>query len=165
MVIDPLKVHPKEAAKDYSLVKALVKYLEQERVALHRIAEAMGRMPPLQRESDAVGHIEKIVALRQKKLIEALQHLKPEVEKAHRRVLAAGLVKGGATRTGKQLKQQKTGVEFASAACADCDMELRTGSYVATCNHCNIKFHSACISPMFQCGKCNADLSQFQAAY
>ncbi|MDP6364117.1 MAG: hypothetical protein QF366_02135 [Candidatus Poseidoniia archaeon] len=165
MTRDPLHLTKKEATRGYNLMKALLKWVEQERGSLHRIAEELGKMPPLQRESDAVGHIEKIVALRQKKLIEALQHLKPEVEKAHRRVLAAGLVKGGATRTGKQLKQQKTGVEFASAACADCDMELRTGSYVATCNHCNIKFHSACISPMFQCGKCNADLSQFQAAY
>ncbi len=44
MVIDPLKVHPKEAAKDYSLVKALVKYLEQERIALHRIAKAQSKI-------------------------------------------------------------------------------------------------------------------------
>lgn len=165
MTSDPLCLTAKEATRGYNLMKALLKWVEQERSSLHRIAEELGKMPPLQRESDAVGHIEKIVALRQQKLIEALQHLKPEVEKAHRRVLAAGLVKGGATRTGKQLKQQKTGVEFASAACADCEMELRTGSYVATCNHCNIKFHSACISPMFQCGQCNSDLSQFQAAY
>ena len=165
MTRDPLCLTTKEAIRGYNLMKALLKWVEQERASLHHIAEEMGKMPPLQRESDAVGRIEKIVAVRQKKLIEALQHLKPEVEKAHKRIQAAGLVKGGATRTGKQLKQQKTGVEFASVTCNDCEMELRTGSYVATCNHCNIKFHSACISPMFMCGKCNADLSQFQAAY
>ena len=165
MVIDPLKVHPKEAAKDYSLVKALVKYLEQERVALHRIAEAMGRMPPLQRESDAVGMIEKILTSRQKKLIEAQQHLQPLVDQARRRANAAGMTKGGTKRTGAQLKQQRTGIKFAIATCADCESVLKRGSYIATCNHCNIKFHSACISPMFLCGQCNADLSQFQAAY
>ena len=165
MVIDPLKVHPKEAAKDYSLVKALVKYLEQERIALHRIAETMGRMPPLQRESDAVGMIEKILTNRQKKLIEAQRHLQPLVDQARRRADAAGMTKGGTKRTGAQLKQQRTGIKFATAACADCESVLKRGSYVATCNHCNIKFHSACISPMFLCGQCNADLSQFQAAY
>ena len=165
MTRDPLCMTAKEATRGYNLMKALLKCVEQERASLHRIAEEMGKMPPLQRESDAVGHIEKIVALRQKKLIEALQHLRPEVEKAHKRIQAAGLVKGDATRTGKQLKQQKSGVEFASVTCNNCEMELRTGSYVATCNHCNLKFHSACISPMFMCGKCNSDLSQFQAAY
>ena len=165
MVIDPLKVHPKEAAKDYSLVKALVKYLKQEQAALHRIAEEMGRMPPLQRESDAVGRIEKIIASRQRRLIEAQQHLQPLVDQTRRRANAAGMTKGGAKRTGAQLKQQRTGIKFATAACADCESVLKRGSYVATCNHCNLKFHSACISPMFMCGKCNADLSQFQAAY
>ena len=165
MVIDPLKVHPKEAAKDYSLVKALVKYLEQERVALHRIAEAMGRMPPLQRESDAAGMIEKILAIRQKKLIEAQQHLQPLVKQARRRANAAGMTKGGTKRTGAQLKEQRTGVKFGSASCADCEKILKRGNRVATCNHCNIKFHTACISPMFLCGQCNADLSQFQAVY
>ena len=165
MVIDPLKVHPKEAAKDYSLVKALVKYLEQERVALHRIAEAMGRMPPLQRESDAAGMIEKILAIRQKKLIEAQQHLQPLVKQARRRANAAGMTKGGTKRTGAQLKEQRTGVKFGSASCADCEKMLKRGNRVATCNHCNIKFHTACISPMFLCGQCNADLSQFQAVY
>jgi len=165
MVIDPLKVHPKEAAKDYSLVKALVKYLEQERVALHRIAEAMGRMPPLQRESDAAGMIEKILAIRQKKLIEAQQHLQPLVKQARRRANAAGMTKGGTKRTGAQLKEQRTGVKFGSASCADCEKILKRGNRVATCNHCNVKFHTACISPMFLCGQCNADLSQFQAVY
>ena len=165
MVIDPLKVHPKEAAKDYSLVKALVKYLEQERVALHRIAEAMGRMPPLQRESDAAGMIEKILAIRQKKLIEAQQHLQPLVKQARRRANAAGMTKGGTKRTGAQLKEQRTGVKFGSASCADCEKMLKRGNRVATCNHCNIKFHIACISPMFLCMQCNADLSQFQAVY
>ena len=165
MTRDPLCLTTKEAIRGYNLMKALLKWVEQELASLHHIAEEMGKMPPLQRESDAVGRIEKIVAVRQKKLIEALQHLKPEVEKAHKRIQAAGLVKGGATRTGKQLKQQKSGVEFASVTCNNCEMELRTGSYVATCNHCNLKFHSACISPMFMCGKCNSDLSQFQAAY
>ncbi len=165
MTGDPLRQTPKDAIKSYSLIKALLKWVEQERASLHHIAEEMGKMPPLQRESDAVGRIEKIVAVRQKKLIEALQHLKPEVEKAHKRVQAAGLIKGGATRTGKQFKQQKSGIEFASVACNNCEIELRTGSSVATCNHCNIKFHSACITPMFMCRKCNADLSQFQAAY
>ena len=165
MVIDPLKVHPKEAAKDYSLVKALVKYLEQERVALHRIAEAMGRMPPLQRESDAAGMIEKILAIRQKKLIEAQQHLQPLVKQARRRANAAGMTKGGTKRTGAQLKEQRTGVKFGSASCADCEKMLKRGNRVATCNHCNVKFHTACISPMFLCGQCNADLSQFQAVY
>ena len=165
MVIDPLKVHPKEAAKDYSLVKALVKYLKQEQVALHRIAEEMGHMPPLQRESDAVGMIEKIVASRQRKLIEAQQHLQPLVDQARRRAKAAGMTKGGAKRTGAQLKQQRTGIKFATASCADCKSVLKRGSYIATCTHCNIKFHSACISPMFLCGQCNADLSQLQAAY
>ena len=165
MVIDPLKVHPKEAAKDYSLVKALVKYLEQERVALHRIAEAMGRMPPLQRESDAAGMIEKILASRQKKLIEAQQHLQPLVKQARRRANAAGMTKSGRKRTGAELKEQRTGVKFGSATCADCEKVLKRGNRVATCNHCNIKFHTACISPMFLCGQCNADLSQFQAVY
>ncbi len=165
MVIDPLKVHPKEAAKDYSLVKALVKYLEQERVALHRIAEAMGRMPPLQRESDAAGMIEKILAIRQKKLIEAQQHLQPLVKQARRRANAAGMTKGGTKRTGAQLKEQRTGVKFGSASCADCEKMLKRGNRVATCNHCNVRFHTACISPMFLCGQCNADLSQFQAVY
>ena len=165
MVIDPLKVHPKEAAKDYSLVKALVKYLEQERVALHRIAEAMGRMPPLQRESDAAGMIEKILASRQKKLIEAQQHLQPLVKQARRRANAAGMTKSGRKRTGAELKEQRTGVKFGSATCVDCKKVLKRGNRVATCNHCNIKFHTACISPMFLCGQCNADLSQFQAVY
>ena len=165
MVIDPLKVHPKEAAKDYSLVKALVKYLEQERIALHRIAEAMGRMPPLQRESDAAGMIEKILAIRQKKLIEAQQHLQPLVKQARRRANAAGMTKGGTKRTGAQLKEQRTGVKFGSASCADCEKMLKRGNRVATCNHCNVRFHTACISPMFLCGQCNADLSQFQAVY
>ena len=165
MVIDPLKVHPKEAAKDYSLVKALVKYLEQERVALHRIAEAMGRMPPLQRESDAAGMIEKILASRQKKLIEAQQHLQPLVKQARRRANAAGMTTSGRKRTGAELKEQRTGVKFGSATCADCENVLKRGNRVATCNHCNIKFHTACISPMFLCGQCNADLSQFQAVY
>ena len=165
MVIDPLKVHPKEAAKDYSLVKALVKYLEQERIALHRIAEAMGRMPPLQRESDAAGMIEKILASRQKKLIEAQQHLQPLVKQARRRANAAGMTKSGRKRTGAELKEQRTGVKFGSATCADCEKVLKRGNRVATCNHCNIKFHTVCISPMFLCGQCNADLSQFQAVY
>ena len=165
MVIDPLKVHPKEAAKDYSLVKALVKYLKQEQAALHRIAEEMGRMPPLQRESDAVGRIEKIIASRQRRLIEAQQHLQPLVDQTRRRANAAGMTKGGAKRTGAQLKQQRTGIKFATASCANCKSVLKRGSYIATCNHCNIKFHSACISPMFLCGQCNADLSQLQAAY
>ena len=165
MTRDPLHLTKKEAIRSYNLMKALLKWVEQERASLHHIAEEMGKMPPLQRESDAVGRIEKIVAVRQKKLIEALQHLKPEVKKAHKRVQKAGLVKGGATRTGKQLKQQKSGIEFASVTCNVCESELRTGSYVATCNHCNLKFHSACISPMFMCEKCNADLSQLQAAY
>ena len=165
MVIDPLKVHPKEAAKDYSLVKALVKYLKQEQAALHRIAEEMGRMPPLQRESDAVGRIEKIIASRQRRLIEAQQHLQPLVDQTRRRANAAGMTKGGAKRTGAQLKQQRTGIKFATASCADCKSVLKRGSYIATCTHCNIKFHSACISPMFLCGQCNADLSQLQAAY
>ncbi len=165
MVIDPLKVHPKEAAKDYSLVKALVKYLEQERVALHRIAEAMGRMPPLQRESDAVGMIEKILVSRQKKLIEAQQHLQPLVKQSRRRANAAGMTKGGTKRTSAELKEQRTGVKFGLAACTDCEKVLKRGNRVATCNHCNIKFHTACISPMFLCGQCNADLSQFQAVY
>mgnify|MGYP001171697491 CR=1 FL=1 len=165
MVIDPLKVHPKEAAKDYSLVKALVKYLEQERIALHRIAEAMGRMPPLQRESDAAGMIEKILASRQKKLIEAQRHLQPLVKQARRRANAAGMTKSGRKRTGAELKEQRTGVKFGSATCVDCEKVLKRGNRVATCNHCNIKFHTACISPMFLCGQCNADLSQFQAIY
>ena len=165
MVIDPLKVHPKEAAKDYSLVKALVKYLEQERIALHRLAEAMGRMPPLQRESDAAGMIEKILASRQKKLIEAQQHLQPLVKQARRRANAAGMTKSGRKRTGAELKEQRTGVKFGSASCDDCEKVLKRGNRVATCNHCNIKFHTACISPMFLCGQCNADLSQFQAVY
>ena len=165
MVIDPLKVHPKEAAKDYSLVKALVKCLKQEQAALHRIAEEMGRMPPLQRESDAVGRIEKIIASRQRRLIEAQQHLQPLVDQTRRRANAAGMTKGGAKRTGAQLKQQRTGIKFATASCADCKSVLKRGSYIATCTHCNIKFHSACISPMFLCGQCNADLSQLQAAY
>ena len=165
MVIDPLKVHPKEAAKDYSLVKALVKYLKQEQAALHRIAEEMGRMPPLQRESDAVGRIEKIIASRQRRLIEAQQHLQPLVDRTRRRANAAGMTKGGAKRTGAQLKQQRTGIKFATASCADCKSVLKRGSYIAICTHCNIKFHSACISPMFLCGQCNADLSQLQAAY
>ena len=165
MVIDPLKVHPKEAAKDYSLVKALVKYLKQEQAALHRIAEEMGRMPPLQRESDAVGRIEKIIASRQRRLIEAQQHLQPLVDQTRRRANAAGMTKGGAKRTGAQLKQQRTGIKFATASCADCKSVLKRGSYIATCTHCNIKFHSACISPMFLCGQCNADLSQLQTAY
>ena len=165
MVIDPLKVHPKEAAKDYSLVKALVKYLEQERVALHRIAEAMGRMPPLQRESDAAGMIEKILASRQKKLIEAQQHLQPLVKQARRRANAAGMTTSGRKRTAAELKEQRTGVKFGSATCTDCEKVLKRGNRVATCNHCNIKFHTACISPMFLCGQCNADLSQFQAVY
>ena len=165
MVIDPLKVHPKEAAKDYSLVKALVKYLKQEQAALHRIAEEMGRMPPLQRESDAVGRIEKIIASRQRRLIEAQQHLQPLVDQTRRRANAAGMTKGGVKRTGAQLKQQRTGIKFATASCADCKSVLKRGSYIATCTHCNIKFHSACISPMFLCGQCNADLSQLQAAY
>ena len=165
MVIDPLKVHPKEAAKDYSLVKALVKYLEQERIALHRIAEAMGRMPPLQRESDAAGMIEKILASRQKKLIEAQQHLQPLVKQARRRANAAGMTTSGRKRTGAELKEQRTGVKFGSATCVDCEKALKRGNRVATCNHCNIKFHTACISPMFLCGQCNADLSQFQAVY
>ena len=165
MVIDPLKVHPKEAAKDYSLVKALVKYLKQEQAALHRIAEEMGRMPPLQRESDAVGRIEKIIASRQRRLIEAQQHLQPLVDQTRRRANAAGMTKGGAKRTGAQLKQQRTGIKFATASCANCKSVLKRGSYIATCTHCNIKFHSACISPMFLCGQCNADLSQLQAAY
>ena len=165
MVIDPLKVHPKEAAKDYSLVKALVKYLEQERVALHRIAEAMGRMPPLQRESDAAGMIEKILASRQKNLIEAQQHLQPLVKQSRRRANAAGMTKSGRKRTGAELKEQRTGVKFGSATCADCEKVLKRGNRVATCNHCNIKFHTVCISPMFLCGQCNADLSQFQAVY
>ena len=102
MTRDPLCLTTKEAIRGYNLMKALLKWVEQERASLHHIAEEMGKMPPLQRESDAVGRIEKIVAVRQKKLIEALQHLKPEVEKAHKRIQAAGLVKGGATRTGKQ---------------------------------------------------------------
>ena len=165
MVIDPLKVHPKEAAKDYSLVKALVKYLKQEQAALHRIAEEMGRMPPLQRESDAVGRIEKIIASRQRRLIEAQQHLQPLVDQTRRRANAAGMTKGGVKRTGAQLKQQRTGIKFATTSCADCKSVLKRGSYIATCTHCNIKFHSACISPMFLCGQCNADLSQLQAAY
>ena len=165
MVIDPLKVHPKEAAKDYSLVKALVKYLKQEQAALHRIAEEMGRMPPLQRESDAVGRIEKIIASRQRRLIEAQQHLQPLVDQTRRRANAAGMTKGGVKLTGAQLKQQRTGIKFATASCADCKSVLKRGSYIATCTHCNIKFHSACISPMFLCGQCNADLSQLQAAY
>ena len=165
MVIDPLKVYPKEAAKGYSLVKALVKYLKQEQVALHRIAEEMGHMPPLQRESDAVGMIEKIVASRQRKLIEAQQHLQPLVDQARRRAKAAGMTKGGTKRTGAQLKQQRTGIKITANICSMCKIELKRGSYVASCNHCNVKFHSACITPMFQCRQCNADLSQFQAAY
>ena len=165
MVIDPLKVHPKEAAKDYSLVKALVKYLEQERIALHRVAEAMGRMPPLQRESDAAGMIEKILASRQKKLIEAQQHLQPLVKQARRRANAAGMTKSARKRTGAELKEQRTGVKFGSATCVDCEKVLKRGNRVATCNHCNIKFHTACISPMFLCRQCNANLSQFQAVY
>ena len=76
MTRDPLHLTKKEAIRSYNLMKALLKWIEQERASLHHIAEDMGKMPPLQRESDAVGRIEKIVAVRQKKLIEALQHLK-----------------------------------------------------------------------------------------
>ena len=57
MTRDPLCLTTKEAIRGYNLMKALLKWVEQERASLHHIAEEMGKMPPLQRESDAVGRI------------------------------------------------------------------------------------------------------------